>query len=82
MRNKKLIVIFEKGLARGKISADQAEQAHQNLSYESDLAKAAGNADLIIEAVPEIGMRLKSKCLKRLKNMLQHIVILQRIHRR
>jgi len=45
--------IFEKGLARGKISADQVEQAHRNLSYESDLAKAAGNADLIIEAVPE-----------------------------
>ena len=45
--------LFEKGLARGKISANQAEQAHRNLSYESDLAKAAGNADLIIEAVPE-----------------------------
>ena len=45
--------IFEKGLARGKISADQAEQAHRNLSYESDLAKAAKTADLIIEAVPE-----------------------------
>ena len=47
-------VIFEKGLSMGKISADQAEKAHQNLSYENDLAKAAGNADLIIEAVPEI----------------------------
>ena len=45
--------IFEKGLARGKISADHAEQAQRNLSYESDLAKAAKNADLIIEAVPE-----------------------------
>ncbi|WP_338656219.1 3-hydroxyacyl-CoA dehydrogenase [Sporosarcina psychrophila] len=45
--------LFEKGLARGKISANQAEQAHRNLNYESDLAKAAGNADLIIEAVPE-----------------------------
>ncbi len=45
--------IFEKGLAREKISANQAEQAHRNLTYESDLAKAAGNADLIIEAVPE-----------------------------
>lgn len=45
--------ILEKGLARGKISTEQAEQAHRNLSYESDLAKAVGNADLIIEAVPE-----------------------------
>ncbi|MEK4486045.1 3-hydroxyacyl-CoA dehydrogenase [Psychrobacillus sp. FSL H8-0484] len=45
--------IFEKSLVRGKISSDQAEQARRNLSYESDLAKAAGIADLIIEAVPE-----------------------------
>ena len=45
--------IFEKGLARGKILSGQAEQARHNLSYESDLAKAAGTADLIIEAVPE-----------------------------
>ncbi len=45
--------IFEKGLARGKISAEQAEQAHHNVSYESDLATAASTADLIIEAVPE-----------------------------
>jgi 3-hydroxybutyryl-CoA dehydrogenase len=45
--------IFEKGLARGKISVDQAEQAQHNLSYETDLATAAKTADLIIEAVPE-----------------------------
>lgn len=45
--------IFDKGLARGKISVDQVNQARQNLSYESDLPKAARNADLIIEAVPE-----------------------------
>ncbi|WP_186670993.1 3-hydroxyacyl-CoA dehydrogenase [Sporosarcina sp. BP05] len=46
--------IFEKGLARGKISADQAEQGHHIVRYENDLAKAAKTADLIIEAVPEI----------------------------
>ncbi|KAB7706582.1 3-hydroxyacyl-CoA dehydrogenase [Bacillus aerolatus] len=46
-------VIFEKGLSRGKISAEAAEKARANLNYESDLAKAAGAADLIIEAVPE-----------------------------
>lgn len=45
--------IFEKGLLRRKISSDQAEQARRNLSYESELAKAASTADLIIEAVPE-----------------------------
>lgn len=55
LENAKLDIdsLFEKGLARGKISANQAEQAHSNLNYESDLAKAAENADLIIEAVPE-----------------------------
>jgi 3-hydroxybutyryl-CoA dehydrogenase len=47
-------VIFEKGLKYGKISADNADKARQNLSYENNLAKVAGNADLIIEAVPEI----------------------------
>ncbi|MEK5070912.1 3-hydroxyacyl-CoA dehydrogenase [Sporosarcina sp. FSL K6-1508] len=47
-------VIFEKGLKYGKISADKAAKARQNLSYENELAKVAGNADLIIEAVPEI----------------------------
>ncbi|MFJ7936488.1 3-hydroxyacyl-CoA dehydrogenase [Sporosarcina sp. NPDC096371] len=45
--------IFEKGLVRGKISAEQAEQARRHLNYESDLSIAAKNADLIIEAVPE-----------------------------
>ncbi|HJF33496.1 MAG TPA: 3-hydroxyacyl-CoA dehydrogenase [Sporosarcina psychrophila] len=47
-------VIFEKGLKYGKVSADKAAKARQNLSYENELAKVAGNADLIIEAVPEI----------------------------
>ncbi|MBO0587840.1 3-hydroxyacyl-CoA dehydrogenase [Sporosarcina sp. E16_8] len=49
-------VIFEKGLTYGKISADKAEKARQNLSYENILAKVAENADLIIEAVPEIAL--------------------------
>ncbi|KMY55529.1 3-hydroxybutyryl-CoA dehydrogenase [Bacillus sp. FJAT-27231] len=45
--------IFEKGVTRGKITAEAAEQARKNLSYESDLAQVAAAADLIIEAVPE-----------------------------
>lgn len=45
--------IFEKGIARGKISVEKAEYAKQNLYYESSLAKEAKRADLIIEAVPE-----------------------------
>ena len=47
-------VIFEKGMKYGKISAEAAENARQNLNYENELAKVAGNADLIIEAVPEL----------------------------
>lgn len=45
--------IFEKGLTRGKITAEAADRARANLNYENDLAKAAATADLIIEAVPE-----------------------------
>ncbi|HEX5563988.1 MAG TPA: 3-hydroxyacyl-CoA dehydrogenase NAD-binding domain-containing protein, partial [Sporosarcina sp.] len=46
--------IFEKGMKYGKISADTAENARQKLTYETKLAEAAGRADLIIEAVPEL----------------------------
>lgn len=45
--------IIKKGLSLGKISTEKAEQAHRNLTFESDLSKAAVKADLIIEAVPE-----------------------------
>lgn len=46
--------IFEQGLERGKILSDQAEQAILNLRYVHDLTEAARDADLIIEAVPEM----------------------------
>lgn len=46
--------IIEKGIKYGKISADAAEHARQKLDYECNLEKAAGDADLIIEAVPEL----------------------------
>ncbi|PFO04468.1 3-hydroxybutyryl-CoA dehydrogenase [Bacillus sp. AFS076308] len=45
--------IFAKGLARGKISAEQEQLAKANLSFISDLPQACSTADLIIEAVPE-----------------------------
>lgn len=45
--------IFEKGVARGKISVEKAEHAKGYLNYESSLDKEAQSADLIIEAVPE-----------------------------
>jgi len=46
-------VIFEGGLSRGKITAENAEKARENLNYKSDLSIEAASADLIIEAVPE-----------------------------
>jgi 3-hydroxybutyryl-CoA dehydrogenase len=45
--------IFEKGLARGKISVETVEAAQQNLAYSASLQDAASKADLVIEAVPE-----------------------------
>lgn len=56
LKNAKLEIetIFEKGIARGKVTAEGAANAQNNLSYVTDLVEAASTADLIIEAVPEI----------------------------
>ncbi len=51
---KEINTIFEKGIGRGKVTAEAARTAQSKLSYVTDLAQAAANADLIIEAVPEI----------------------------
>ncbi|MEK3936169.1 3-hydroxyacyl-CoA dehydrogenase [Sporosarcina sp. FSL W7-1349] len=51
---KEIDLIFDKGLERGKITNEAAEQARENLYYATDLAEAAKSADLVIEAVPEI----------------------------
>lgn len=48
-----LNTIFEKGLLRGKLSHEQEQKAKANLSYLTDLPKAASSADVIIEAVTE-----------------------------
>lgn len=45
--------IFEKGIARGKVSFDEAETAKARLKYSNFLAENVKDADLIIEAVPE-----------------------------
>jgi len=45
--------IFEKSITRGKLTAQQAQEARLRLAYVTDLAAVAKNADLIIEAVPE-----------------------------
>lgn len=44
---------LDKGLERGKVTADARESALGNLRDAADLAAAAADADLVIEAVPE-----------------------------
>ncbi|WP_433748416.1 3-hydroxyacyl-CoA dehydrogenase [Falsibacillus pallidus] len=50
---KEIASIFEKGLARGKISVSQMETSKAALQYTDNLQEAAESADLVIEAVPE-----------------------------
>ncbi|MFG6119758.1 3-hydroxyacyl-CoA dehydrogenase [Thalassobacillus sp. B23F22_16] len=45
--------VFHKGIEKGKITPEQRNQAHGLLSYATDLAQIAAEADLVIEAVPE-----------------------------
>jgi 3-hydroxybutyryl-CoA dehydrogenase len=45
--------IFEKGIARGKVTLDEAESAKAKLMYSNFLAENVKDADLVIEAVPE-----------------------------
>ncbi|EIT85818.1 3-hydroxybutyryl-CoA dehydrogenase [Fictibacillus macauensis ZFHKF-1] len=45
--------LFAKGVARGKISSEEALTAKGQLRYELNLATAVKDADLVIEAVPE-----------------------------
>jgi 3-hydroxybutyryl-CoA dehydrogenase len=45
--------IFEKGIARGKITEQLKMEAQGRLHYSIDLVQAVKEADLVIEAVPE-----------------------------
>ncbi|MEC7504006.1 MAG: 3-hydroxyacyl-CoA dehydrogenase family protein [Candidatus Thermoplasmatota archaeon] len=51
---KRIAAFWEKGIARGKTTPDQREAWAANLTAVDDLARAVGEADLIIEAVPEL----------------------------
>jgi 3-hydroxybutyryl-CoA dehydrogenase len=44
---------LEKGVKLGKVAAGDAEGTRSRLSYQTDLAAAVANAELVIEAVPE-----------------------------
>ena len=45
---------WEKGIARGKTSPEQKDEWSANLSFHNKLELAVENADLVIEAVPEV----------------------------
>jgi len=53
------------GVERGKVSVEDRERAISNLSTSTDLQEAAGDADLVIEAIPE-RMQLKRSLFSRL----------------
>lgn len=56
----RISAFWDKGIARGKTTAEQKAQWSSLLVRENNLEKAVKNADLIIEAVPEI-LELKQK---------------------
>ena len=51
---KRIDAFWDKGIARGKTTAEQKEAWSANLRAESDMKTAVQDADLVIEAVPEI----------------------------
>lgn len=44
---------LEKGIARGKVTADEKTAALERLQLENELAPAVAEADLVVEAIPE-----------------------------
>lgn len=50
----RIAAFWEKGIARGKTTPEQRDAWSANLTAVGDLAEAVGQADLVIEAVPEI----------------------------
>ena len=63
---------WDKGIARGKTTAEQKETWAKNLRAEADMKTAVHDVDLVIEAVPEIP-ELKAKVFAQLDLSLIHI---------
>lgn len=59
---------WKKGVDRGKVAADAVEAGRARLRTSNDLADAAADADLVIEAVPE-RMALKKELLSTLEGI-------------
>lgn len=62
---KNIDAFWDKGIARGKTTQQQKQQWSQNLSQFTDMESAVKQADLVIEAVPEIP-KLKSQIFEQL----------------
>ncbi|MBR96187.1 MAG: 3-hydroxybutyryl-CoA dehydrogenase, partial [Euryarchaeota archaeon] len=66
---------WDKGIARGKTTEQQKLEWSANLSFHEDIAEAISNADLVIEAVPEI-MKLKQDVFQEIeKNSPPHSIL-------
>jgi 3-hydroxybutyryl-CoA dehydrogenase len=66
---------WDKGIARGKTTPEQKVEWASNLHAVSDMAEAVGDADMVIEAVPEIP-ELKHKIFAELGAMTRDDCIL------
>jgi len=51
---KRIDAFWDKGIARGKTTAEQKSEWAMNLHASNDMAEAVSGVDLVIEAVPEI----------------------------
>jgi 3-hydroxybutyryl-CoA dehydrogenase len=51
---KRIDAFWDKGIARGKTTAEQKSEWAMNLHASNDIAEAVSDVDLVIEAVPEI----------------------------
>ena len=66
---------WEKGILRGKTTREQSISWSKNLETYTDITKAVSNADIVIEAVPEI-LSLKKEVFSELDNILPEGTIL------
>lgn len=57
--------LLEKDVAKSKITQEQADETKSLITFSSDLDKAFGNVDFLVEAIPEIPS-LKYEVFKRL----------------